>query len=136
MQFVIVRKYLKTQTIGRLYFLNEKLEIPFQCFTLELPWSENKRNVSCIPEGKYAAIKHISPKFGETFWLQGVKNRSEILVHSGNFNWDTLGCILVGSGLKDLNGDGKKDLINSKKTLKELYKMAPSKVKFSIFREC
>lgn len=37
-----------------------------------------------------------SPKFGETFILERVKNRSGILFHKGNISADTRGCILVG----------------------------------------
>lgn len=64
--------------------------------TLEEGWRGNQRQVSCIPEGKYTISRHQSPKFGETFIVNDVPNRSHILFHAGNTDEDTLGCILVG----------------------------------------
>ena len=65
--------------------------------TLELPWLGNRRRVSCIPCGEYVMERIESPKFGEVYEIQGVENRSEILIHKGNNVDDTSGCILVGS---------------------------------------
>jgi hypothetical protein len=76
--------------------------IPF-ALTLERPWLSNMQGRSCIPEGRYIAKRHVSPKFGETFWLQDVPGRSEILFHKGNLMDDSHGCILVG---ESFNGDG------------------------------
>src|SRR5690554_544433 len=83
-----------TQTLGTLYVITQWREIKYQCHVLELPWKNNARRISCIPTGRYEAIKHRSPRFGQSFWLLNVPNRSEILIHSGNFHTDTLGCIL------------------------------------------
>ena len=76
--------------------------VPF-ALTLERPWLANMRGRSCIPLGRYIAKRHVSPKFGETFWVQDVPGRSEILFHKGNLQDDTHGCILVG---EQFNGDG------------------------------
>jgi hypothetical protein len=70
--------------------------------TLENPWRNNQRNISCIPTGLYLCKRHDSPKFGETFKvfdLQGREpaGRSQILFHVGNFADDTSGCILLGN---------------------------------------
>lgn len=88
--------------------------------TLELPWRDNERNESCIPTGKYEVVKHMSPKFGQCFWLQGTAPRTQILIHAGNYHGDTSGCILVGSGYIDLDNDGYNDLIKSKDTLEKM----------------
>lgn len=64
--------------------------------TLENPWLGNQREISCIPVGKYNIERMISPRFGETFEVKRVKNRSHILFHRGNTVSDTKGCILVG----------------------------------------
>ncbi len=45
---------------------------------------------------KYNIERMISPRFGETFEVKRVKNRSHILFHCGNTVSDTKGCILVG----------------------------------------
>lgn len=83
--------YTKYGTFG--VFLEEK--IPF-AVTLEKPWKDNRRNVSCIPLGIYTCKRIISPKFGDTFEVLDVPERSHILFHKGNLSSDSHGCVLVG----------------------------------------
>ena len=78
--------------------------IPF-ALILERPWLDNQRSVSCIPVGLYRALRHLSPRFGETFQVQDVPGRSEILFHKGNIDDDTHGCILVGEQFNPVNGE-------------------------------
>lgn len=66
------------------------------CYTLELPWKNNERNISCIPFGEYQVHKTLSTKHGSCFRLNHVPNRDAILIHAGNYLTDTQGCILVG----------------------------------------
>ena len=108
------------QTIGVFYLLGTNDSVIAKWDSLELPWLDNQRRVSCIPTGTYKARKHNSPKFGKSLWLQDVPNRSEILVHKGNYHFDILGCILIGRFLKDINNDGLIDVIESGKAIKEL----------------
>ena len=108
------------QTIGVFYLLGTNDSVIAKWGCLELPWLNNQRRISCIPKGNYKAIKHNSPKFGESLWLQDVPNRSEILVHKGNYHFDILGCILIGKFLKDINNDGLIDVVESTKAIKEL----------------
>lgn len=65
--------------------------------TMENPWLNNEKNVSCIPTGTYKAKKFNSSKHGKTLVVEGVPNRSGILFHVGNYPKDTEGCILLGS---------------------------------------
>ncbi len=65
--------------------------------TLELPWRNNEKNISCIPAGRYKAVLHNSPKFGRCIKLLDVPERTDILIHAGNTTDDTEGCIIVGS---------------------------------------
>ena len=111
------------QTIGTLYLLNEKEGIIAKWHSLELPWLDNQRNISCIPKGTYKARKHTSPRFGASLWLQDVPNRSEILIHRGNFYTDIRGCILIGNGLADINKDGVIDLTQSVPAINELMQL-------------
>lgn len=78
----------------------------FWLFTLELPWKDNKANLSCIPSGEYEVVRRYSPSFGrETYWIKDVPNRNYILIHSANFAGDVelgyqshlQGCIALGS---------------------------------------
>lgn len=72
--------------------------------SLELPWRDNARNISCIPAGTYRCTWHKSPRFGWTYWVRNVPDRSGILFHAGNWAGDTShgyrthswGCILLG----------------------------------------
>lgn len=76
--------------------------------TLELPWRENRRGVSCIPCGVYDALYEDTRKVigGVCRWyhLRDVPDRGGILIHPGNFAGDVRegfasdvrGCILIG----------------------------------------
>ncbi len=85
----------RKQTLGRLYLLEENDNVVMSLDTLELPDKDNQRNISRIPEGVYTALIHYSNRFGKCLWLQDVEDRTEILVHSGNYYTDILGCILI-----------------------------------------
>lgn len=114
-------------------FVNDIPEIDFK--VIELPWLNNQRRISCIPAGKYPCIKHISPSFGNSFWLQDVPDRSEILMHLGNYAGsknprtgrpDTLGCLLPGEKFADIDGDGLLDVTSSKRMMNRLYSTMPN----------
>lgn len=114
------------QTLGTLSFNNKSFD------TLELPWKDNARRISCIPPGTYKVIKRNSKKYGNHFWVQGVEGRDMILIHAGNFYTQTQGCILVGTGLRDLNGDGLKDVMSSNITMQALYAVLPDSFTLTI----
>lgn len=66
------------------------------CVTLEPPWKNNQKNISCIPQGEYE-VEPFSGRKGTDIWrFKNVPNRSDILIHSGNWVHHTEGCILVG----------------------------------------
>jgi hypothetical protein len=84
-------------TIGELFLNGERM-----CDTLELPYRDNQRSVSCIPIGEYK-VRLRYPRESATrdylhLLVQDVKDRSYILFHRGNSAKDTRGCILVGLG--------------------------------------
>lgn len=89
-------------------------------FTLELPWKENQNNVSCIPKGTYKIELFNSIKFGKCFHVLNVPGRDAILIHKGNYNRDTHGCILPGSALSDIDKDGQVDVTGSGKMMDQL----------------
>ena len=68
-------------------------------YTIERPWLDNKPNVSCIPEGKYRMGWRESPRFGETWHVKDVAERTWILIHAANYPKDVQGCIGLGTGL-------------------------------------
>jgi hypothetical protein len=124
----IKRWYHNDCTIGRLALSGSA----FQCFTLELPWKENERGVSCVPKGKYQAFKRQSPKNGLVYELANVKDRTNIQGHSGNFTRQIEGCILHGSSVAFLDADSIPDVANSKVTLDKLLALLPDKFEVEI----
>lgn len=78
-------------TFGTLFINNTP-----QFVTLELPWRDNKREVSRIPPGEYVCSKVFSPKYGETFLFEDVPGRDGVLFHSGAYVEHTKGCPLLG----------------------------------------
>lgn len=82
------------------------------CKTLELPWRDNQKNISCIPAGEYKLSPYPSAKFGEVYIVNNVSGRDGILIHVGNTADDIQGCILVGDSYGKLNG--KKAVLNSR----------------------
>ena len=110
-----------TATVGYMYYGGL-----FECFTLELPWLDNARGISCIPAGTYECKKHRSPSKGDCISVMDVRGRDNILIHAGNFTRNTEGCILVGKMITDLNADGIPDVSNSKDTLTKLLNTLPS----------
>jgi hypothetical protein len=128
---VINRKYLPNETLGAMFVLMD-YELLFSCRTLELPWLDNQHKISCVPARVYDVIKYDSPNKGIVFLLQNVPDRDSIEIHSGNFTKDTLGCILVGSGFEDIDGNGTMDVIESRKTLDKLMSILPDEFKLYI----
>lgn len=115
-------------TLGR-FFVGD-----FQCFSLELPWSANRRGLSCIPAGTYKAIKYDSPSKGKVLLLKDVPGRSYIEIHAGNFTRQIQGCILVGDGIRLLDGDEIPDVTNSKNTLNHILSLCDEENEVSIRR--
>ena len=96
----------------------------FNCKSFELPWRDNKRNISCIPAGVYDTIIRQSPRFGTIYWILKVENRTYILVHSGNWAGDielgykthTNGCLILGKKMGYLMG--QRAVLNSRITVR------------------
>ena len=104
-----------TNTIGRLFINSE-----FVCDTLEdvyrdLTKEKKIAGETCIPYGKYKVIINQSPKYGRLMpRLLDVPHFEGILIHSGNTDKDSAGCILVGKR-------NKNSLVNSRDTFNKLF---------------
>lgn len=112
----LIRLESFTVTLGALLISDELF-----CVTLEPPYRENKVSESSIPAGQYICRRVTSPRFGETFEVEDVPYRSDILFHWGNSIGDTHGCIILGTSWHT-NPDGQKTVLSSR-------------VKFSKFME-
>lgn len=106
MNLKIIREYKgDTYTIGRMYINGQ-----YFCDTLEdkdrglkqtTPLLEIKKikvqHETAIPTGKYKVVINTSPKFGRILpRLLNVPGFDGILIHRGNTDKDSSGCILVG----------------------------------------
>lgn len=100
MELVLHRAYFKQGTNGTLFISDQ-----FLCHTIELPWRNNTRNISCIPEGQYEIVPRFSKKFKHHLLLKHVQDRSLILFHPANdAQRDLEGCI---APVSYLSGIGK-----------------------------
>jgi len=76
----------------------------WSCVTVELPWVDNKRGVSCIPAGTYSMHMRESGVVGRTtkwrykygWHIEDVPGRSLIMIHVANSIYDLDGCIGLG----------------------------------------
>jgi hypothetical protein len=128
-RLVLERVYLPTETLGSLY-RNEVM----LCKTMELPWKDNQRSISCIPEGTYRVISQ-PPKADRPysyFRLPNVPGRSGILIHKISYVSGLKGCIGVGKEFKDINNDGVPDIIRSGEALQELIDTLPTEFELLI----
>ena len=100
---------MKTLTLKRISEIEDGIfgvmldgNIPF-AVTLERNWLDNQNNISCIPTGSYRCVRRLYHKHGYwTFEVTGVPGRTSILIHSGNTEDDSMGCILLGESYGDL----------------------------------
>lgn len=114
--YLLDRVYLEDRTLGSIYGPNAGLI----CKTLELPWKDNQRSISCIPEGKYLVtysppVVKDDPNTEEDesggrhprpyahYIVHNVPGRSGILIHRGRTPDWSKGCITVGGRFGDFN---------------------------------
>jgi hypothetical protein len=118
------------QITGELFVLDPNGQVLFQCYTLELPWVFNQRQVSAIPAGRYPVVPRYSKKYGHHLHIQEVPGRDLILIHQANYVHQLQGCIAVGKAWFDLNKDGLVDVTDSVKTKNRLleYITEPSQI--------
>lgn len=118
MDITIIRHGYKTDVTLGLAF-ETSTGYFFSC-TLEEPWKDNQRSISCIPEGEYLCVPYNSAKFKDVWEITNVPNRSKVLIHAGNTTDDIEGCILVGMEHGKLGG--KDAVLKSKEALQKLRK--------------
>jgi len=119
---IVVERFLfeKDCTVGRLY-----IDGVMKCYTIEDEIREVKvKGETGIPYGTYEIGTRFSPRFSPKFshemlWVKNVPNFEYILIHWGNTEKDTDGCLIVGNKLGVLKG--KTAVLNSVATYKEIY---------------
>ncbi|EFK9751169.1 hypothetical protein HIW04_001201, partial [Campylobacter jejuni] len=133
MKITINRRYTgKTCVIGKFKVLDDDDKILFECFSLE----EDKEGLESgkdlrIPEGNYNLKRHSPSRFENTLrsitkkdddtminvYNDDVPSSRAILIHWGNTDKDTQGCILLGL-TKDNNNES---VGQSRQACKEFY---------------
>ena len=100
MELHLQRRYYGSGTNGLLTHGGEPL-----CYTIELPWRNNVRMASCIPEGRYPLAIRYSKRHHWHLQVKRVPDRTLILIHKAN---DALlelkGCI---APVTSLEGPGR-----------------------------
>ena len=138
--YKIVRTYSATQTYGD--FIDDKGKL--LCKTLELPWLNNEKYVSCIPEGTYDVVQRVSKKYGIHWHITNVEDRDLILIHNGNYAGsknpisgtpDIKGCVMVGVSYGDINKDTILDITSSVVTMNKLRKTLPKSFQLTITKK-
>jgi hypothetical protein len=95
----------KDYTLSRVY-----LDGKFECYAIEDEIREVKvKGETAVPYGKYEVGMRYSPKFTprtghDMIWVKNVPNFQWILIHTGNTEKDTDGCLIVGTKVGYLNG--------------------------------
>jgi hypothetical protein len=100
------------------------------CVTLEDHWRNNQKQISCIPAGTYEVEKYSGTKFKNVWIIKNVPNRSAILIHWGNRDDDTIGCVLVGTEYATI--EGETGILGSMKAMDKLRKILPNKFTLTI----
>lgn len=84
-------------------------------YTMEQPWRNNLIGHSCVPEGSFALMPHVSPTKGRCYILSNPAlnvyaddpppgGRSLILIHAANFASQLQGCIAPGLERGQIDG--------------------------------
>lgn len=89
-----------------------RLPSGWSCYSLELPWRDNKCNISHIPPGRYPVVWARSARYGWKYLLQEVPGRTWVRIHKGNYAGDkalsykthSAGCILLGRAYGVMQG--------------------------------
>jgi hypothetical protein len=103
-------------TFGRLY-----IDGHLKCYTLEDEYRKVKvKGDTRIPAGTYKVGFHDSPSHGpKALHVKDVPGFTYILIHPGNTEDHTMGCLLPGKRIGKLNG--KRAVLDSKQAYKEIY---------------
>lgn len=123
----LIRQYHARGTNGVIRLNNKHI-----CYTIELPWKANQRNVSCIPEGKYDLKLRYSIRFKWHLHLINVSNRELILFHPANHALKELkGCIAPVTALT-APGRGTESLVAFQQLKQVAYSILKERKKISM----
>ncbi|TVP15379.1 DUF5675 family protein [Shewanella sp. KCT] len=123
LQLTLFRRYFSHGTFGELKDANGRL----LAVTVECPWENNQKGISCIPEGTYQLQRHVSPSKGDCFaiigpshgvTLYGPSQRTHCLIHIANRASELEGCIAPGKRFGSVGDEWA--VLSSRQALDEL----------------
>ena len=130
MKLQVVRTQLGKDATNGLLFIDGL----FECYTLEDQYQAVKvMHETCIPEGTYPIKlrtvggfdKRYKAKYPELhrgmLWVQDVPGFEYILIHQGNTDEHTSGCLIVGDSQQDLDVNFNGMVGSSANAYKKLY---------------
>ena len=130
MKLQVVRTQLGKDATNGLLFIDGL----FECYTLEDQYQAVKvMHETCIPEGTYPIKlrtvgtfhKRYKAKYPELhrgmLWIQDVPGFEYILIHQGNTDEHTSGCLIVGDSQQDLDVNFNGMVGSSANAYKKLY---------------
>lgn len=129
MKWTLTRKQYREDGIFGLLTSEDGL-VTFQ--TLEHAYLEDGNYTAKIKEGAHKIIPYNSPKHGCVTPLLNnpLDEGHEFEIHIGNYNTDSIGCILVGLGVGNTSSGGKM-LTSSKQAFEQLMKIGISELEVS-----
>ena len=130
MKLTVVRHQFGTDATNGLLFINGI----FECYTVEDQYQAVKvMHETCIPEGTYdikfrtvgSFSERYKKKYGNAHYgmlhVQDVPNFTYILIHTGNTDEHTSGCLIVGETQQDLDISDDGFIGHSGKAYSKLY---------------
>lgn len=107
----------------------------FFCYTLEHAYLKEKEYAPKVDEGVYVCKRglhrlKVTEPMRSMFEVTGVQGHWGILLHSGNYNDDSNGCILVGSEV--VWAGGEKMVARSRITYQAFMKKLDGKSEFKL----
>ena len=130
MKLTVVRTQFGTDATNGILLVN----VQFECYTLEDQYQAVKvMHETCIPEGtydiKFRKVGGFHTKYSERYGnshygmlhLQDVPNFTYILIHAGNTDEHTSGCLIVGETQQDLDISDDGFIGHSGKAYSKLY---------------
>jgi len=131
MKLNVVRHQFGEEATNGLLFIDGV----FECYTLEDQYQEVKvMHETCIPEGTYEIklrdaggfssryLQKYGPEFHKgMLHIQDVPGFEWILVHQGNTDLHTSGCLILGDTQQDLDKSKRGFIGNSKDAYKKMY---------------
>lgn len=107
--------------------------------TIELPWRNNERNISCVFPDVYHCIPYTHLSRGLVYLLENKHDRTDVMIHIGNYagditrhrRSDSQGCILPGLYHGQIGKPSQYAVVNSTTAMNRL-RSAIGKTQFTL----